>query len=243
MARRFFVKKENVQGDKVFLVGQEFFHMTKVLRLQQGAQIIISADMGEEYKEFNCVVEGITKEQAVCKVLHSERIENISPPVTLFQAIMKGEHMDFVVQKSTELNVQKLVPFTSKFVTVKPDSNKQSRFERISIEACKQSNRPVPMRISEVKNFEQFIEELKEYPQIILAYENSNTSAKEVLSKLTPNKKTALIVGSEGGFDLSEVERMRESGAKIVRLGKQILRGETAALTLVSLIMYEFGQF
>lgn len=240
MARRFFAKEEDIKQNEITIFGQEHFHLSKVLRVQVEDEILISTDKGNELE---CSILKIAKDFTLCKILNKTKIEETLADVTVFQAVMKGEHMDFVVQKLTELGVKKLVPFLSKFVVVKTDDKKSERFQRISFEACKQSNRKIPMQISKVLTFETMLETLKNYEQKILAFEGAKNSAKEILSGLDKNKSTALIIGSEGGFSQEEVLKLESIGAKIISLGKTILRGETASLALASVVLYEFDKW
>ena len=239
MARRFFVDKSSIQGEQITILGQEHIHLTKVLRKNVGEQIFVTT-LGFNYV---CEITEIKKQQTVCKIISTEKIVDDIPNVTLFQAVLKGEHMDFLVQKATELNIKKLVPFLSEFVVVKPDEKKIERYNRISQEACKQSGRKTIMEISNILTFSCLKQELKDYDQIILAYENSRVSAKETLKELNLGQKIALIVGSEGGFSENEVKELENLNAKVVSLGKNILRGETAGLTLTSIVMFCLDQF
>ncbi|MBR1925655.1 MAG: 16S rRNA (uracil(1498)-N(3))-methyltransferase [Clostridia bacterium] len=239
MARIFFVDKTNINGDFITILGQEHIHLTKVLRKGVGEQILTAS---QNYN-YVCKIVKIEKKQTVCKIISKEKIVEDIPDVTLFQAVLKGEHMDFLIQKATELNVKKLVPFLSEFVVVKPDEKKLERYNRISQEACKQSGRKRVMEIQNILSFEGLKQELKNYDQIIFAYENSRVSAKETLKELNLGQKIALIVGSEGGFSEKEVKELEALNAKVVSLGKNILRGETAGLTLTSIVMFCLNQF
>jgi len=239
MARRFFVDKVNINSDLITISGQEHIHLTKVLRKSVGEQILVTS------QNFNyvCEIIEINQKQTVCKIITKEKIVEDCPNVTLFQAVLKGEHMDFLVQKATELNVKKLVPFLSEFVVVKPDEKKLERYKRISQEACKQSGRKTIMEIPSILTFENLKQELKNYDQIIFAYENSRNSAQETLKELNLGQKIALVVGSEGGFSEKEVKQLESLNAKVISLGKNILRGETAGLTLTSIVMFCLNQF
>ncbi len=236
MARRFFVSQQDILNNKLTISGQEHIHIAKVLRLRPLERIVVSCDDGFEYE---CTISEIKKDCTICFVDKKCKIKEENSNITVFQALMKGEHMDFAVQKLTELNVDCLVPFLSKFVIAKESGSKKERFQRISFEACKQSGRKTPMKIEDVSNFDGCLQKLREFKQIVVAFEGGTTSAKEVLSKLDKNEKIALIVGSEGGFDKQEVDKFTKLGAKIVSLGTNILRGETAVIALASAVSYE----
>lgn len=239
MARKFFVESTNIKGDYLSLSGDEHNHLSKVLRAKPDEEMIACT---KDY-EYLCKIEKIEKTQTLCKIISKTKIENDSLNITLFQASLKGEHMDYAIQKATELNVKTFVPFLSSFVVAKIDNKKVERFKKISQEACKQSGRKALMEIGDVLTFEQMLEELKSFDKVIFAYENSNVSAKEVISSLKETDEIALIVGSEGGFSEMEAQKLVANGAKEISLGKNILRGETAGLVLASAVMFELNQF
>ena len=237
MSRRFFVDKENIDKNFVVLTGKEHFHFTKVLRGQIEDELTLTTSANEEL----CVkVVKITKEKTICEILSKAKIEDEQSNVFVFQALMKGEHMDYAIQKCTELGVREITPFQSEFVVAKMDSNKLDRFKRISQEACKQSGRATIIQINQACSFDRMLEKLKDFSQIVVAYEKENLSAKEVIEKLDKNQQTALVIGSEGGFSGAEIEKLKNLGAKTISLGKNILRGETACLALVSAVMMHF---
>jgi 16S rRNA (uracil1498-N3)-methyltransferase len=151
--------------------------------------------------------------------------------------------MDWAVQKCVELGVSRVIPFESKFCTVKDKGNKLDRLRRIAISACKQSGLAYLPDIGNTIHFEQLLQNVANVPQTILAYEGATQNAKEVLSKLDPNKDVAIIIGSEGGFSPDEVEALKNVGAKVISLGKTILRVETACVALLSAIMYEMNNW
>ena len=239
MARRFFVKNTNIKNDKLQIIGDEHQHLTKVLR----AKIKDTLTVSTEDFEYECEIESIEKDKTICAILSKEKICDDAPNVTLFQASMKGEHMEYSIQKATELNIKTFVPFLSQFVVAKIDSKKTERFQRISQEACKQSNRKRPMQILDVVNFDEMIKMLKGYNKILFAYENSTRPAKEEILSLEEKDSVALIVGAEGGFSEKEAQKLVENGAMEISLGKNILRGETAGLVLSSAVMLALNQF
>ncbi len=239
MARRFFVDEKNIFEDKIVIQGNEHNHISKVLRMKTGDEILVSSNNFE----FVCVIKNIEKSQTTATIMRKNKINSVLPNLAIFQAVMKNEHMDFLIQKCTELGVKSFVPFLSKFVVVKPDEKKLDRFNRISLEACKQSGRACPMQIENTKTFSQTIELLKGFDQVVVAYEKDKTPAKDVLKSLNKSLSTAIIVGSEGGFAEDEIFAFKQVGAKTLSLGKNILRGETAGIVLSSLVLYEFDEF
>ncbi len=233
---RFFVDTGNRIGDKIFIKDDENIHLRSVLRLKVGDEIELCFGQGEI---FTCELISVDKKESVAKIISVTQEQKFKVNVTLFMAITKSERMDWAVQKCTELGVTHIIPFESKFCTAKDKGNKLDRLNRIAISACKQSGRAYLPVISSTISFDELINRVKEN-QTILAYENDDTSAKSVISSLQ-DKNTALIIGSEGGFTESEVTALVKAGAKCISLGKNILRAETAAVALTSVIMYQLG--
>ena len=240
MARRFFVENEKIKDDQIIIDGQEHIHLSRVLRARVGEMVLVSSVDGIE---FQCEIAEIKKDKTVVNIISKRQMPEPQTKITLFQAIIKGERMEWAVEKATELGVYQIVPFFSKFTTVKQSENKQSKLTRVTIEACKQCGRAVPPKVYDVLSFEKALEFLKEFDQILLAYENEDAPLKEILRSFSPQKSTAILIGSEGGFDKEEVEKFVKLCAKPVSLGKNILRAETAAVALCSAVLYEFDQF
>jgi 16S rRNA (uracil1498-N3)-methyltransferase len=156
--------------------------------------------------------------------------------------------MDLIAQKCTELGISKITPIITDRVVVKGNETsefkKVDRWNRIALEACKQSKRSIIPTINQPIDFEPLLEELGSYDLVVVPYENQeNQGIKYVKSKVA-NKKienVAIIIGPEGGFEENEIEALKDIGSYIVTLGPRILRTETAGFTALSLIMYEFG--
>lgn len=241
MARQFYISNENIINDnQIKISGAEHTHISRVLRLSVGDEIIVSNFID---KEFNCKITEIKKDYTLLKILSTSDLKPTDYNITLFQAIIKGEHMEWCVQKTTELGVTKIIPFISTFTNVKPKDNKQERLSKIAVEACKQSGRNVMPQISNIVQYNEMLEKLKEYSQIIVAYEKETKPAKEIITKLDKTKPVAIIVGSEGGFSEQEIEDFKNLGASVVSMGKNILRAETASVALLSALLYELGEW
>ena len=141
MARQFYISNENIINDnQIKISGAEHTHISRVLRLSVSDEIIVSNFID---KEFNCKITEIKKDYTLLKILSTSDLKPTDYNITLFQAIIKGEHMEWCVQKTTELGVTKIIPFISTFTNVKPKDNKQERLSKIAVEACKQSGRNI----------------------------------------------------------------------------------------------------
>lgn len=225
----------NLKDDTFVIEGQDYIHLKNVMRLKIGDEIIGICNDGYDY--LSQIVD-IDNKRILCKVF--EKIENKSDPnfdLTIFQALLKGEKMELIVQKTTELGASSFYPFYSEFCVVKPNSTRLDRLEKISQESAKQCKRSKWLDIKLVINFEDMLKKLREFDKVIFAYE---LEEKVFLDSniLCGNKKVAIIVGSEGGFSPLEAQKIIDNGAVCISLGKRILRAETATISLCGLVSY-----
>jgi 16S rRNA (uracil1498-N3)-methyltransferase len=242
---KFFVPKDNFQGESIIIEGDDVKHIYKVLRLNAGNKICINNCEGEE---FLGEIEYINKKEVKVLILEKLAINNESEvEIFLYQGLPKSSKMDLIVQKTTELGIRAVTPIITKRVVVKSELKefkKLDRWNRIALEASKQSKRSLIPTINSPIDFEDLITELKQMDLIVVPYENQKGYG---IKKLFYNvdkgkfKKVAIIIGPEGGFEEEEIEILKSIGAEIVTLGPRILRTETAGFTCLNLIMYELG--
>lgn len=227
--KKFFAKRNN---DRFEFEGDELNHFN-VLRCKIGEQVICLGDDGYDYL---CEVDQIGKKKATAVVVSkSLNTKNPKKKITVFQALVKGEKADLITQKLTELGVSSLVMFESKFAIAKVNNNKISRLNKISEEACKQCGRSIPLNIAENISFKEMIENLKDFDLVLFANEKSTD---RIETDLKNSQNVAIIVGSEGGFDNDEIQKIIDSGAKEFGLGARILRAETAAIAMSAIVGY-----
>lgn len=242
---KFFVPKDNINGNNAVIDNEDVKHIYRVLRLQVGNKISINNCEGKEYIG---EITYIDKKVVNVNLLEENPINNESPiEVYLFQGFPKSTKMDLIVQKNTELGVKEITPILTERVVVKTelkDYKKIDRWNRIALEACKQCKRSLVPQINETIEFDNLLEELKKVDLVVVPYENEEGYGIKKLVKevdKTHINKVAIVIGPEGGFEEIEILKMKEIGAKIVTLGPRILRTETAGFTCLSLIMYELG--
>lgn len=190
-------------------------------------------------------------DEIICDIIEkieSEAESNID--ITIFQGLPKSEKMELIIQKSVELGVSAIVPTKLKRCVVKIDGKdekkKIDRWQKISEVAAKQSGRDYIPDIMNVQDINNIISQINNYDIILVPYENENNNSFKTeiqnLKKLNKfNFRIGIVIGPEGGFDENEIKLLEEAGAKIVTLGKRILRTETVALTMTSILMYELG--
>lgn len=246
---KFFTEPQNITETEAKIIGDDVKHIYKVLRLSEGEEVVLNNCEGIEYLG---EIKSITKNEVIVNIIKKLDINNESKVrIHLFQGLPKGQKMDLIVQKGTELGVFKFIPTITARVDVKlkGEFKKLDRLNRIALEACKQSKRSIVPQVKEVIDFDEALRELKEMDLIIVPYENAeNFGIKTLFNRL--NKENidldnindiGILIGPEGGFEESEINILKDQGANIVTLGNRILRTETAGFAATALIQYELG--
>ncbi len=242
---RFFIDESNILGDEnlIKIIGEDVNHIKNVLRLRIGDMIVLCDGKGTDYSvrinnyEKDSVT-AIIEEQKKCST-------EASLEVTLFQGLPKSDKMDFIIQKSVELGIRRLVPVINERTVVRLDDKKDiqkktARWNRISLEAAKQCNRGIIPEVTAPISFNEAVELGKHMELAIIPYENELD--KKLRSYMKRGIKNAcLFIGPEGGFTEEEVKKAEHNGIKSVTLGPRILRTETAGIAALSIIMYELG--
>ena len=243
---RFFVKNEQIKGISIEILGKDVKHIKNVLRKQIGDNIEI-CDQDTE-KSYICKIEKIENESILTNIIEELQSYDNKIEVDIYQGLPKADKMELIIQKSVELGVNAIIPVAMKRCVVKIDSRdelkKITRWKKIAESAAKQSGRNIIPEIKNIINIEKIIQRIKEYDCVIVAYENekNNTIKRELLEikeKIHDKVKIAVVIGPEGGLEEKDVEILKQNGAKIVTLGHRILRTETVALNVLSVIMYE----
>jgi 16S rRNA (uracil1498-N3)-methyltransferase len=164
--------------------------------------------------------------------------------IVLLQALPEKERMEWIIQKTTELGVSTLVPFKSaRSISLEEREAKQKkahRWQEIAVKAVQQSRRARVPRVEAYRSFNKALKACEGEGLKILLWEKTGEPLKQVLRQ-HPERKNYVMVGPEGGFTEEEVVQAREAGFIPVKLGRRILRTETAAITLVALLQYELG--
>jgi 16S rRNA (uracil1498-N3)-methyltransferase len=229
------------------IAGDEARHLRDVLRLNRGDEVFLFDGAGREYR---CVIEAVERTSSSLKVIEEvEPAASESPlKLTLAVALLKGEKFDLVVQKTTELGVAQVVPVVTTRADVRLHGNADSekrvtRWQRIALEAAKQSGRAVVPRIITPIHFSALVanQELFDTERIMFS-ERGGAPLSDTYTHRTgePGAMVALV-GSEGGWTDEEIAAARETGWRIVTLGGRTLRAETAAITVTALMQHRFG--
>jgi 16S rRNA (uracil1498-N3)-methyltransferase len=246
--RRFFAPPSafNSHRDSVTLATDEARYLREVLRLKVGGEVYV---FNGEGKEFRCVIEESRRDTSQLKVLDEVAPTRPESPLqlTLAIALLKGEKFDLVVQKATELGVTRIVPVTTKLADIRLRDQSESgkrvaRWQRIALEAAKQSGRAVIPEVANPVGFESLIRTAASKDSCLMFAERDGQSLLKTKEQL-PNNVSAItaLVGSEGGWTDDEIATAREYAWLIVTLGGRTLRAETAAIAVVSLLQHLFG--
>jgi 16S rRNA (uracil1498-N3)-methyltransferase len=241
---KFFVQKEFINENIVNIIGEDVKHIYKVLRLECGDKIIVNDTCGNE---FLSVITYVDKQKVEAKLEEKINKNNESPiNVYLFQGLPKSSKMDLIVQKGVELGIKEITPVITQRVVVKNEIGefkKLDRWNKIALEACKQSKRSIISTINNPIYFDDLIKNSDQFDLIVVPYENAeNFGIKSMIKEINKDiKSIAIIIGPEGGFEASEIETLKEKGAYIVTLGPRILRTETAGFVCTSILQYELG--
>lgn len=244
---KFFVNQTQLKNKKIFIEGQDVKHIKNVLRMKVGEHIdVCNVDVTQNYE---CEIEEINNENIICKIIKERENDSESKvKITIFQGLPKADKMELVIQKSVELGVYNIVPVAMKRCVVKLDSKdvrkKVERWQKISEVAAKQCGRDIIPKVSEVVKIDDICKMMDSYDKIIVAYENEkdNTLKNEIQKIRILDKeeiKIGVLIGPEGGIDEKEIEVLKSAGGNIVTLGKRILRTETVALNVLSILLYE----
>lgn len=243
---KFFVNTQNISAAEIIIDDENVNHIKNVLRLQIGDQITINDRQGHDYK---CIISAIEH----CRIIASiESVTNsLAEPnveAILFQSLIKGEKMEWVIQKAVEIGVTKIIPICTIRCVVKLDNPKKmgtkvDRWNKIAESAAKQSGRGIVPEVTAPMYFNESIAYAKEQALCtIIPYEKEYEIGVRKVLQNTTSKSFGIFIGPEGGFTEEEINKAIDEGVHSVSLGNRILRSETASLVTLANIMYEMGE-
>ena len=243
---RFFVTRSQVQGDEIVIQGNDVNHIKNVLRMRPGDELSLSDGEGMDY---DCTIASIERDEVRVNIERAmDSCVELPVKLYLFQGLPKADKMELIIQKAVELGVYEIIPVRTKRVIVKLDDKKESkkiaRWQQIAEGGAKQSARGLIPEIKPLMGFSEALRYAKELDAVLVPYEKAEGMAKtrEIIKDLKGKKSVGIFIGPEGGFDETEIEEAIAAGAFPVTLGRRILRTETAGLTMLSVLMFEFEE-
>lgn len=236
---RFFT--ENISEETAVISGEDVKHITSVLRMRRGDMAVLCDGRGTDF-----LAELAASGDGRCEFKILEKGDNRAEPsihLRLFQAMPKGDKMEFIVQKAVECGAAEIIPIFTKRCVSRPDEKqmrkKLPRYQKIALEAAKQCGRGIVPTVGEAVNFSELKNFISEENTGIMFYECSDVPLKNAVSEFKRN--VDIVIGSEGGFEPCEAEELRGLGFAAVSLGKRILRCETAPIAAISILMNMTG--
>ncbi len=246
IVQRYFVKQ--LANDNSFIIdGEDWHHIVKVMRMQMGDQVIC---VDKEGKQALCRLAEITADSVVAEVVQW-REENSELPIsiTIASGLPKGDKLEWIIQKGTELGAHQFLPFSAARSVVKWDDKKAAkkvnRWRKIAKEAAEQSHRSLIPDIVSPMTFQRMLEYSKDFKYKLAAYEEESRSGEvsifsASLKQMQKGDALLLLFGPEGGLADEEVKELKNNGFLLFGLGPRILRTETAPLYTLAAISYHF---
>ncbi len=241
--RRFFTEPINISDGKIRII-EDAGHITKVLRMSVGDEIIVFDGTGKEYLS---KLEAISPKECLATVV-SEEFSSSEPriKVSVFQGIPKSGKMETIIQKVVELGAYEIIPVEMERCVVRLDgksrAEKAKRWNKVSVEAAKQCGRSFIPKVLEPVDFGKALEMMKMLDLAVMPYEVLGHEGEKGLKSLLKSfdgETIGVVIGPEGGFSDKEAELAKNNGVNQIGLGERILRTETVASAIVPIIMYE----
>lgn len=238
----FFVDRSQVGEREILMTGSDVNHMKNVLRMKEGDEIKVSDGANKIY---HCRIMDVAGETIAAEILSiEESFAELPAQIYLFQGIPKGDKMELIIQKAVELGAFAIVPMVTNRVVVKLDAKKEQsklrRWSAIAESAAKQSGRTIVPEILPVMSFREVCVYVKEFEHKLIPYECAKgmERTRELVGRIKPGSKVAVLIGPEGGFEKEEIELAVQAEIEPVTLGKRILRTETAGMSMLSVLMF-----
>lgn len=242
---RFFVS-DDMTDKSVTITGGDVNHIRNVLRLKLNDEIVVNNGNGMDY---HCNISAIENDRIVADITDiSKNAAELPVEITLFQGYPKSDKLEFVIQKTVELGVHRIVPVITKRTIVKPDDKKlgrkMERYNAIAEAAAKQSGRGIIPEVCSPVTFEEALDMADKLSMNIIPYEKAAGigDTKRIIEDIRNHESLGIFIGPEGGFASDEVDAAVSKGARTVTLGHRILRTETAGMAVMSIIMFELEE-
>lgn len=241
---RFFVSPDELRNDQLTLTGENAQH-AKVLRLKAGESVMVCDGEGSECL---CEVTHIDANQLTVSVVSRGQSEaEAAVSVSVYMAFSKGDKLEHVIQKATELGAIEIVAFPTARCVSRPDEKslrkKLDRWQKIAASASEQSGRGIVPSVIALGSYQEALERAIKADKALLFYENEHATTLRMALEKGSYRTVSLLTGPEGGLDSKEVQMAENVGLTVCTLGRRILRCETAPLCALSAVMYASGEF
>lgn len=240
---KFYIEKNNVFKNTIHICRDESKHIMKVLRYKIDDIITLFDSDGMTYE---CIIKSYENEKITSEII--EKIENNNSKtskIVLVQAVLKSKKMDFVIQKSTELGISRIIPFLSSRTIPKWTAakciDKAEHWRNIVKASVKQSGIRKMPSVDNIVSYDEIISSDFNMNKILLYEKERKVSFKEIIKTITFPSEILIMVGPEGGFTIEEVSRAADSGFLTTGMGNLILRAETVPISVLSILQYEAG--
>jgi 16S rRNA (uracil1498-N3)-methyltransferase len=241
---RIFLPPEELTSEEIIITGDNARHLALVLKIHPGEPITVFDGQGCRY---DCTVMKVHKNEVIVQLMNKTPYSAESPLlITLAQSLPKGDKMDLIIQKATELGVREVIPLVTERSQVR-HTHKIERWRKIALSASRQSGRDKIPEIHEPLDYKEYLNSPTgkcgngEFTGIIFSEKHKTRNLKQVLSGFRETKPITVLVGPEGGFSKGEVSAAVEKGFIEASMGPRILRTETAPIAAISIIQYELG--
>ncbi|MEY8445956.1 16S rRNA (uracil(1498)-N(3))-methyltransferase [Enterococcus ratti] len=245
--QRYFLEEIYQPDEQIILSGEAFHHIVRVMRMTPKDQVYL---VFKDQLAIRAEIIEINEDAVYLIEIEKEQTQKELPnTITIASGYPKGDKLDWIVQKGTELGAYAFIGFPAKTSIVKWDTKKrkkrQERLKKIAQEAAEQSHRQVAPQVELLENQQAFLECFSSYDVVLVAYEESAKQGElanlaKVFKELAVGKRILAVFGPEGGFTLEEIEVFIEKGGILCGLGPRILRTETAPLYLLSVASYQW---
>ncbi|MCA1009728.1 16S rRNA (uracil(1498)-N(3))-methyltransferase [Halobacillus halophilus] len=247
--QRYFVEGSNWENKRLWITGEDVHHILRVMRMEKGDKLV---GIHPQHGPARCRISEVTSEHVECLVEEwLEENRELPVQVSIVQSLGKGDKLEQVVQKGTELGAYTFIPYQADRSVAKWDGKKAAkkiqRLQKIAKEASEQSERIRIPEIHSLLSFQELIYLKEEYDWCILAHAEEARSESfrplaSILERIKLDEKVLVVFGPEGGFSENEISDLVNAGFLTVRLGPRILRMETAPLYFLSTLSYQFEE-
>ncbi|WP_417899536.1 16S rRNA (uracil(1498)-N(3))-methyltransferase [Bacillus haimaensis] len=246
--QRYFVHSNQIEDQAVTIKGEDVHHIVRVMRMNVEDQLLCS--LSDTRRTALCQIAEITNDMVVARIVEwiSAEVE-LPVRVTIANGLPKGDKLELVIQKGTELGAEMFIPFNAARSIVKWDEKKGrkkvERWNKIAKEAAEQSHRSYLPEVTAPLSFAELLKESGNYDHKLVAYEESakegeRSAFAQALRKMKAGESVLVLFGPEGGLSEKEIDKLTECGFVCCALGPRILRTETAPLYALSAISYHF---